>query len=426
MESATGATLKYQQHYWRYLIARYGYSRAVHSFEYANEQAPGNLYMAEELSKYMHTLDPSRHLANTSNWAGLDGDWSNQQYQNVDYADAHAYVQTNSAGQGTTSWLGTTDPITGANTGNDSALYVAAHSIDQFTRNAAGNKPMVIGEAGVGNSAGTLTAGNNDTDTQGVWLHQYIWANLNRGGAYFIYWYVDTLFSHQLSPLFGPYRKFMEGQAGDTINKRVPLNNGKYQDVGLTLPAGVRGWGQKDIVNGGAHFWIYDQNYSWTNTGGGTAVGGKQVSFTLPAKNYIVEFWNTWPSGWTGITNAGQVTTQNINHPGGTMTLTIPTGIQTKDVAVKVIPATGYPLPMASSPAPQPSLSPSPSSSPPPSPVPSPTPKPGDINGDGAVGLFDFSIMLTNWGSPDTSSDLNGDGIVGLFDFSLLLTYWGS
>ena len=72
------------------------------------------------------------------------------------------------------------------------------------------------------------------------------------------------------------------------------------------------------------------------------------------------------------------------------------------------------------------SSSPSPSPSPPPSPVPSPTPKPGDINGDGAVGLFDFSIMLTNWGSPDTSSDLNGDGIVGLFDFSLLLTYWGS
>jgi len=70
--------------------------------------------------------------------------------------------------------------------------------------------------------------------------------------------------------------------------------------------------------------------------------------------------------------------------------------------------------------------SPLPSPSPSPSPVPSPTPKPGDINGDGAVGLFDFSIMLTNWGSPDTSSDLNGDGIVGLFDFSLLLTYWGS
>ena len=77
-------------------------------------------------------------------------------------------------------------------------------------------------------------------------------------------------------------------------------------------------------------------------------------------------------------------------------------------------------------PAASPSPSPSAAVSPSPSPSPTPTPKPGDINGDGAVGLFDFSIMLTKWGGTDTGSDLNGDGIVGLFDFSLLLTYWGS
>lgn len=48
-----------------------------------------------------------------------------------------------------------------------------------------------------------------------------------------------------------------------------------------------------------------------------------------------------------------------------------------------------------------------------------------DINGDKKVNLFDFSILLYNWGIPKNPAvDLNSDGKVDLRDFSIMLYYW--
>lgn len=337
MTGARGATLLYQQYFWRYLTARYGYSRAVHSWEYANEQAPGDLYMAEQLGKYMKQTDPELHLVTTSDWAGItygnnQYEWQDPSYPDVSYADAHAYVNSGTYNQATTSWLGTTDPFTGGSTVLDSAQYTSAHSIDQYSKNAAGNKPMVIGESGIIN--GTTVAGLNDADTKGIWLHQFLWPQLNVGGAYFIYWYDATIRSNNLYPLFAKYREFMEGSPTDQVNTRVPLDNGKYVDIQLSLPSGIYGWGQKDTLNGGAHFWMYDSAYTWTNPSGGTSLASKTVSFSgLPANIYTVQWWDTW---------LGTYTTQTINFAGGTMVLTVPATFTGKDVAVKVFPQIGY------------------------------------------------------------------------------------
>ena len=433
MQVIGGASHKYQEYFWRYLTARYGYSRAVHSWEFVNEDAPGNLAFPNEMAKYFHSIDPQRHLATTSFWAGIDQPpgnyyWQNPNYPDIDYADAHSYVGP----PDNSSWLNSyTYPLTIGNitipsytsVAADSALYTFAHSMDVSQKNAAGNKPMIIGEAGFGN--GAVIAGNNDNDTQGIWLHQFIWSQVNPGSLYFIYWYDQTIRSNNLYPLFGTFRKFMEGQAADTVNKRIPLTNGNYQDIQLTLPAGVNGWGQKDVTNGGVYFWLYDRGYSWTTPAGGAALANKQVSFGgLPAKTYTVEFWNSWPSGWSGITNAGQIISQDVTHAGGIMTLTIPATVQTKDIAVKIYPKdTGYPGP---SPAPTPSPSPTATPTPSPSPTPTPSPKPGDINGDGFVNVVDFSIMLSKWNTSDPGADLNKDGIVNIVDFSILLSNWGS
>jgi hypothetical protein len=54
------------------------------------------------------------------------------------------------------------------------------------------------------------------------------------------------------------------------------------------------------------------------------------------------------------------------------------------------------------------------------------TTKVGDINGDGAVNIFDLSILLSKWGTTDASSDLNKDGAVNVFDLSILLSHWGT
>jgi hypothetical protein len=56
-----------------------------------------------------------------------------------------------------------------------------------------------------------------------------------------------------------------------------------------------------------------------------------------------------------------------------------------------------------------------------------------DIDGDGAVGAADLSLLLAAWGELDPSeefdprqsdADLDGDGAVGASDLSLLLASW--
>ena len=54
-----------------------------------------------------------------------------------------------------------------------------------------------------------------------------------------------------------------------------------------------------------------------------------------------------------------------------------------------------------------------------------PPPLCADLNGDRAVNLSDFSILLFNWGVPlDPRVDCNGDGQVNLIDLSVMLYWW--
>ena len=50
-----------------------------------------------------------------------------------------------------------------------------------------------------------------------------------------------------------------------------------------------------------------------------------------------------------------------------------------------------------------------------------------DVDENGRVDLVDFSILITNWGTPKNErADLNGDGKVDIKDFSILLSKWSS
>ena len=88
-----------QQAWWRYLIARWGYSTAIHSFEYINEGDPYNGHHYEvtnAFARYVHQNDPSQHMVSTSFWSSFPNQefWSNPIYPDVDYADLHAYIST--------------------------------------------------------------------------------------------------------------------------------------------------------------------------------------------------------------------------------------------------------------------------------------------------------------------------------------------
>jgi hypothetical protein len=62
-------------------------------------------------------------------------------------------------------------------------------------------------------------------------------------------------------------------------------------------------------------------------------------------------------------------------------------------------------------------------------PTSSPNPaKIGDLNNDGAVNVFDLSILLSHWGlvDPSIEANLGRTGPVDVFDLSILLSRWGS
>ncbi|MCC7162611.1 MAG: hypothetical protein IT331_08960 [Anaerolineae bacterium] len=87
------------QAWWRYLIARWGYSTAIHSFEFVNEGDPynGNHYdVANAMARFFDANDPSQHLVTTSLWHSFPNPefWSNPNFSAVDYADIHAYITT--------------------------------------------------------------------------------------------------------------------------------------------------------------------------------------------------------------------------------------------------------------------------------------------------------------------------------------------
>ncbi len=53
-----------------------------------------------------------------------------------------------------------------------------------------------------------------------------------------------------------------------------------------------------------------------------------------------------------------------------------------------------------------------------------------DFNSDGNIDVFDFNILIVNWGSTSatdkSTGDANGDGNVDIFDFNLLIINWQS
>lgn len=244
-DGSTGRWL--HEAYWRYLSARYGAFRSVHSWELVNEEAPGfgaHFRLTAALAE-RSAADGNPHLVSTSTWATLAEDaWKHPESAAISYVDFHAYVNN-------TGWLGPKDELTA-----DSARLFAEY--DRAVHGAAFGKPVVWGELGID---GARTSDEEDLrlaqDRDGVWLHKLTWARLAPGGVYPLYWYTDNIFDHALHRIFGAWRRFMAG---------IPLTNGRYVDAEATTATDMlRAFGQKDVAAGRAHLWIDNTRHTWLN-----------------------------------------------------------------------------------------------------------------------------------------------------------------
>jgi hypothetical protein len=313
-----------QQAWWRYLQARWGYSTNIHSWELLNEGDPNNplhYQLADEFGRYMHQFSPNAHMVSTSFWHSFPADdfWANPAYSNVDFADIHAYV-----GDDSPDFIDTAQ-----------ATYALSMQVGAKQPEGAG-KPVMRGEVAFIEEDSGRSTDQFEPDTQGIWLHNFVWGGINPGGLIEAYWEGkghiwgrnedgEMVFDHR--PVYRIYYNFI---------REVPLNNGRYQDAAARLSTpDLRAWGQKDVRSGRAHVWIQNVSHTWENVVEGNRIepvsGTVSLSGFSGGRRYLLEWWDTYqPNPSRQIIKTETL----VANPDGT--LEIPVKGLTSDIAVKI------------------------------------------------------------------------------------------
>ncbi|MCL4439648.1 MAG: hypothetical protein M1609_03350, partial [Firmicutes bacterium] len=214
---------------------------------------------------------------------------------------------------------------TNPNLQNDTADLNRSFSTRYQVNSAWGSpdKPIVRGETGISDPATGGELATLKNDTQGVWLHNLLWGEINPGGMVDLYWWHDSIDANNLWGLFKPFSTFIS---------TLPLNSGRYQDVAAqTSNPALRAWGQRDTQSGHAYLWIQNINHTWNNVVNNIAItpvsGTISFSGFAPNTSYNVSWFNTS----TAATTAATTTTDS----NGVVTLTLPAPLSS-DIAVTV------------------------------------------------------------------------------------------
>ncbi len=304
---------KLHEFYWRYLSARYGAYRSVHSWELVNEEAPGfdAGFVLTDLLAEKSLADGNPHLASTSTWATLATDaWKNPGASAITHADFHAYARS-------TGWLGPKDDLA-----NDSARFVSEYGA--AAAQAAFGKPVIWGEAGIDGTAGSdLEDPGLASDTAGVWLHKMVWVRTGPAAVVPLYWYSSNIFARGLHSLYGNWRRFMHG---------VPLTNGRYVDAAAQVStAALRVFGQKDVSGGAAHLWIDNPQHTWRRVVDGAAPVPASGTVTVAMGSPGAAYTAAWCDTSTGLVTRKETVTADAS---GSVVLTV-TGLAA-DTAVRL------------------------------------------------------------------------------------------
>ncbi len=277
---------KWCKNYLSYIIARYGYSNALLSYELFNEVDWVESYTAEdgalwhdEMANYIKSNDYRGHMVTTS----VKGDdFTSSIYQvfslnSIDYVNVHNY--------GTKNYL-TTIP------------KKAAQAYSRF------NKPIMYQEVGYNGNSGTDQI-NSDPDN--ITLHQELWAGAMSTGSTGMNWWWDSwIEKNDCYSYYYPVGKYaslmdLSGNMSLAYNStRVTNSQSALSTIGY-------------LFNDKAYLYVFNKNYTLDN---------HNLSFnsTLSVKNldngtYKIEFFDTF---------TGEITkTQSLNTSSGTLKITI-------------------------------------------------------------------------------------------------------
>jgi hypothetical protein len=170
----------------RYLVARYGASTAVLSWEFWNEvDVIGDTYGTEpvrawheRMARYLRGIDPYRHLITTS-YGRSDGDPAVDKLPELDYVQTHHYGSPDLA-------------VTLAREQSVKAAYA---------------KPHYVGEIGADSGGARF-----EDDPAGLQIHDPLWTTLVTGGSGLAApWYWELIHTSNLYGLFGAAARFSAG-----------------------------------------------------------------------------------------------------------------------------------------------------------------------------------------------------------------------
>ncbi len=421
--------LKNWQRNYRYQIARWGYSPAILAWEKHNEHGHipvgSALYsFYQNLGAYQKANDPYQHLRTTSQGSQTfsPGLWSSNGF---DLANYHDYMMSFRPAAlyndevnfiSKYSWC-LSDSMKRSNSPYCSGLGLGDGSVWQGAL-----KPWVWGELDVGtdiwNVANPATLnGSNRVNL----LHNFIWAGLfNPLGTVGIDWYWDNEDASTIAAKYAAKKaasNFFNGvnYAGANFTFLTSSSDAAPGYTGETISVSdpkARTYAMRSSNKKSAYVWVQNRDNVWSKYPALPAAISPTVSLSnLLNEAYTVEIWNTF-SG-TVISSSQQVPS------AGTISISLPS--MTQDYAIKIISNSSV------APSPSPSISASVAPSPSASIFPSPSMKPGDIDGNGAVDIFDYNTLLTNFGKTGSGilGDIDSNGVVDIFDYNLILTNYG-
>lgn len=220
---------KYTKNRYRYIVARWGYSRAILCWELFNEVHWTDNFQANkslvadwhfEMAAYLKSIDPNNHIVTTSYGGDLDDPnvWG---HPDIDLTQTHIYLNTPNI---------------------ERALAHASQShLQEF------GKPTLNGEFGLGGSANLANA-----DPDGIHLHNSLWGGLFSGslGTAMTWWWDSYIHPRDLYYHFSGISLLVD-EVPFLDENLAPANayvTGAPGDLQLTPSLGWAGIGEAEIT----------------------------------------------------------------------------------------------------------------------------------------------------------------------------------
>ncbi len=219
--------------FFRYAIARWGYSTSVAAWEYWNEMNPGlptdRFYT--ELGEFFETTDPYHHLRTTSTWGPSAKDC---QHSKLDVADVHFYLR----------------PTDQARLANE---VDAVLERTRWLRAQAPNKPAHLGEFGLADDKWRITDDMRRSPDLND-MHNALWASaLSGASGTAMFWWWERIDQRNGYTNYFPLSRFVA---------TVPWNSGELQPLEAKCSdETMRVIGLR--TSKAAWFWIFDPAAAW-------------------------------------------------------------------------------------------------------------------------------------------------------------------